>query len=85
MIHTLTLAELSQKLADRSLSSVEVTQEYLSRIARLDKQYNSFITITADSALAHAKQCDEQRANNQATPLTGLPIAHKDIFCTKGI
>ncbi len=84
-IHTMTLAQLSEELAKKTLSSVELTQYFLDRIEKLDKKYNSFITVTAEHALEKAKQCDAVRAQNQAGPLTGLPIAHKDIFCTKGI
>ncbi|MBN9288399.1 MAG: Asp-tRNA(Asn)/Glu-tRNA(Gln) amidotransferase subunit GatA [Gammaproteobacteria bacterium] len=84
-MHTMTLAQLSEELAKKTLSSVELTQYFLDRIEKLDKKYNSFITVTAEHALEKAKQCDAVRAQNQAGPLTGLPIAHKDIFCTKGI
>ena len=84
-IHTMTLAQLSEELAKKTLSSVELTQYFLDRIEKLDKKYNSFITVTAEHALEKAKQCDAVRAQNQAGPLTGLPIAHKDIFCTKGM
>ncbi len=84
-IHNMTLAELSEGLAKKTFSSVEVTQAYLDRIARLDKTYNSFITVTSQSALEKAKTCDEQRKQGNVGPLTGVPIAHKDIFCTKGV
>lgn len=84
-IHTMTLAQLSAELAKKTYSSVELTQYYLDRIQKLDKKYNSFITVTAEHALDKAKRCDALRAQNQAGALTGLPIAHKDIFCTKGI
>ena len=84
-MHNKTLAELSQGLADKSFSSVELTQHFLDRIRTLDGEYNSFITVTEEQALAQAKQADEQRANNSSQALTGVPLAHKDIFCTEGV
>ncbi len=84
-LHHLTLKELSLGLKNKKFSSVELTQHYLDRIKRLDKTYNSFITITEEQALAKAKQCDALIQQGNTTPLTGLPIAQKDIFCTKGV
>lgn len=81
----MTLAELALGLKNKSFSSVEITQHYIDRIKRLDKTYNSFVTLTEDSALAKAKQCDEALQKGNTNPLMGLPIAHKDIFCTKGV
>lgn len=80
-----TLTELSQGLADKTFSSVELTQHYLERINKLDPEFNSFITVTADRALAQAKAADAERAKGEAGPLTGIPMAHKDIFCTQGV
>ena len=84
-MHNKTIAELSQGLANGEFSSVEITQAFLDRIKRLDSNYNSFITVTEESALAQAKQADEQRANGNASDLTGIPIAQKDLFCTEGV
>lgn len=80
-----TIAELSKDLAARKISSTELTQAYLERIKRFDKQLNSFITVTEEHALQAAKEADKKLAENQAEPLTGIPIAQKDIFCTQGI
>ncbi len=80
-----TLAELSRALDAKKISSVELTEHFLNRINQYDKQLNSFITVTAEQALKQAKIADDQRAKGNATPLTGLPIAQKDIFCTDGI
>lgn len=80
-----TLAELSTELQQKKISSVELTQFFLERIKKFDKQLNSFITLTEEHALNAAKEADKQRQNNQAGPLTGIPIAQKDIFCTKDI
>lgn len=84
-MHNMTLSQLSQALANKSFSSVELTQHFLERIKRLNQTYNCFITITDEQALAKAQQCDAQRALGQAGPLTGIPMAHKDIFCTQGV
>lgn len=80
-----TLSELSRLLQDREASSVELTQYYLERIERLDPALNSFISVTKEQALSQAARADQLIASGQAGPLTGLPIAHKDIFCTEGI
>ena len=64
---------------------MELTQHYLQRIKQYDSQLNSFITLTEEEAIAQAKAADQLIATGQAGPLTGIPIAHKDIFCTQGI
>ncbi len=79
------LAELSVGLQTGKFSSVELTQYYLDRIAKFDSEINSFITVTEEQALAMAKTADEQIANGSASALTGIPMAHKDIFCTDGV
>jgi aspartyl-tRNA(Asn)/glutamyl-tRNA(Gln) amidotransferase subunit A len=84
-MHTKTLAELSKGLQDREFSAVELTQHYIDRIHKHDGQFNSFVTVCEDQALEQAKQADKQLANGTAGPLTGIPMAHKDIFCTQGI
>tara|TARA_B110000305_G_scaffold111316_1_gene125332 strand:+ start:19201 stop:20667 length:1467 start_codon:yes stop_codon:yes gene_type:complete len=79
-----TLAGLREILTRGDASSVEITQDYLAEIsARRD--LNTFITVTQDDALVSAKVADQIRAAGQASLTTGLPIAHKDLFCTKGI
>jgi len=86
-MHNLTLTQISQGLEAGDFTSVEITQHFLDRIAALDKNdggINSFITVTADAALADAKAADERRAAGNATKWTGVPFAHKDIFCTDG-
>ena len=79
------LAELSVGLQTGKFSSVELTQYYLDRIAKYDGELNSFITITDEQALDMAKTADEHIAAGSATALTGIPMAHKDIFCTDGV
>ena len=78
-----TVAELSVALAAKRVSSQELTQAYLDRISRY-KALNAFITVDADRALAQAKAADARRHAGQAGPLTGIPLAQKDIFCADG-
>ena len=84
-MHHKTIIELSNELATKKISSVELTSLYLDRIKKMDGQLNSFITVAEDSALKAAKAADTLRAQGKGGRLTGIPIAHKDIFCTDGI
>ena len=84
-MHLDTLSELSRALHQRSISSVELTRHMLNRIETYDKQLNCFITCTPKLALEQAQRADRQIATGNAGPLTGIPLAHKDIFCTRGI
>ena len=84
-MHTKTAAEISQDLQAGTYSSVEVTRAFLQRIKQIDTSLNSFITVSEEQALAQAQAADERRAAGQAGPLTGVPFAHKDIFCTQGV
>ncbi len=83
-LHTRSLSELSAMLQSGEVSSVELTQHFLQRIEQHDAQLNSFITV-ADNALEAAKAADDARAKGESGALLGMPIAHKDIFCTKGL
>ncbi len=85
MYHTKTLSELSALLEAGEVTSVQLTEHFLQRIKTHDGELNSFITVTEKSALAAAAAADEQRKSGKAGPLTGVPVAHKDIFCTKGV
>jgi aspartyl-tRNA(Asn)/glutamyl-tRNA(Gln) amidotransferase subunit A len=84
-MHTQTITELAAALRVGTFSSVELTHHYLERIERLDPRLNAFITVVADTALEAAEQADARLRRNTGGPLTGIPIAHKDIFCTRGI
>ncbi len=84
-MHNKTIAELSQGLSAGEYSSTELTQDFLRRISTLDKKYNSFITLTPEQALAAAELADQSRAAGNAGAFAGIPMAHKDIFCTNGI
>ena len=81
----LSIAEQCEALNAGKVSSVELTQAYLDRIKQLDNQFNSFITVTEEQALEQARAADERRAAGDAAVLTGIPLAHKDLFCTKGV
>ena len=84
-MHNKSVAELSRELGSGQVSSVELTQHFLDRIRQEDGKYNSFISVTGEQALADARAADERRAAGNATPWTGVPFAHKDIFCTSGV
>ena len=84
-VHDKTMTELAAGLGNGDFTSVELTQSLLDRIATLDKTLNAFITITADEALAAAARADAARAAGKGGVLNGLPIIHKDIFCTRGV
>jgi aspartyl-tRNA(Asn)/glutamyl-tRNA(Gln) amidotransferase subunit A len=80
-----TLAELSRRLGEGEVSSVELTRDYLDRIEAQDAALNSVITVTAEQALAEAEAADARRAAGESGPLLGIPLLHKDIFCTAGV
>ena len=83
--HNLSLKEQLQGLKKGSFSSTELTSHYLERIEKYDDELNSFISITAERALIQAQDSDKRYANNQAYGLDGIPLAHKEIFCTKDV
>ncbi|MDE2117596.1 MAG: Asp-tRNA(Asn)/Glu-tRNA(Gln) amidotransferase subunit GatA [Betaproteobacteria bacterium] len=78
------LKQLSAQLAGKKISSVELTQLYLDRIAALNPGLNAYITLNPDMSLAQARAADERIAQGRAQALTGIPVAQKDIFCAKG-
>ncbi|HEX4970379.1 MAG TPA: Asp-tRNA(Asn)/Glu-tRNA(Gln) amidotransferase subunit GatA [Steroidobacteraceae bacterium] len=84
-LHRLTLAELNEGLRARRFSSVELARHFLARIERFNPALNAFITVTGEQALAAAQKADELIASGEAPPLAGLPLVHKDIFCTDGV
>jgi aspartyl-tRNA(Asn)/glutamyl-tRNA(Gln) amidotransferase subunit A len=84
-MHNRTIAELSAGLRSGEFSSVELTRAYLERIEAHNGTLNSYITVAGESALQEAQAADERIRGGDAGPLTGIPIAHKDIFCTDGI
>mgnify|MGYP000901917349 FL=1 len=78
------LKQLSQALADKKISSVELTQLFLDRINRLNPTLNAFVTVDAEKSLNSARAADARIAAGTAGLLTGIPIAQKDIFCAEG-
>jgi aspartyl-tRNA(Asn)/glutamyl-tRNA(Gln) amidotransferase subunit A len=84
-MHEKSLAQLAAGLRDKQYSSVELSRCFLDRIASLDPALNSFVTVDAEAVLAAACAADQRIAAGAAAPLTGIPIAHKDIFCTEGL
>ena len=78
------LKQLSQALATKQISSVELTRLFLDRIARLNPMLNAFVTVDAEKSLNSARTADARIAAGTAGPLTGIPIAQKDIFCAEG-
>ncbi len=84
-MHTKSLSELSTSLHNGEISSVELTQHYLDRINAHNTELNAYITVSEDHALQQAQLADQRLQQKTAGKLTGIPLAHKDIFCTKGI
>jgi len=83
-MHNASIKSLSAELAARKVSSVELTQHFLKRIKALNGRYNCFITLDEAASLEQARAADTLRAGGGGQPLTGIPIAQKDIFCSKG-
>src|SRR5881394_3747590 len=83
-MHRKTIAALSRQLAAREVSAVELARAFLDRIERLDGTLHAFITVDPERTLAQARAADERIARGRVAPLTGIPIAHKDLFCAKG-
>jgi aspartyl-tRNA(Asn)/glutamyl-tRNA(Gln) amidotransferase subunit A len=84
-MHNLFIGELAGQLAKRQISSVELTRHFLSRIERLNPALNAFVTLTAERALQDAAAADARLGQGERGPLLGIPLIHKDIFCTDGV
>ena len=84
-LHTLTIHEAGQLLAEGKISSVELTKAFLGRIEAHDHKIGAFITVDPDLALAQARKADERIAAGNGAAFTGIPIALKDLLCTKGV
>ena len=80
-----TIAELAKGLQAKEFSSEELTRSYLERIKRFDPELNSYITVVEDFAIGQARAADERLARGDADPMTGIPLAQKDIFCSNGV
>jgi aspartyl-tRNA(Asn)/glutamyl-tRNA(Gln) amidotransferase subunit A len=84
-LHVLTLTELVRGIREGQFSARELTETLFGRIRALNKRLNAFITITEDQAYAEAEAADRARASGNAPALNGVPIVHKDLFCTRGV
>tara|TARA_B100002003_G_scaffold95549_1_gene89046 strand:- start:17536 stop:18990 length:1455 start_codon:yes stop_codon:yes gene_type:complete len=84
-MHAKSITELLAALQGGEFSAHELTSHFLDRIRSLDPHYNSFITLLEEDALQAAFRSDQRRAKGEAPLLSGIPIVHKDIFCTQGI
>ena len=84
-LHEFTLKQQLDGLRKSTFSSVELTQNYLKRIKSKDSSINSYITVTEELALKQADEADDRYSKGKALTLDGIPIAHKDIFCTEGV
>jgi aspartyl-tRNA(Asn)/glutamyl-tRNA(Gln) amidotransferase subunit A len=85
LMHELTLKELSQGLATKKFSSEELTKHYLERIKQYNTELNAVITTCDELAIDRAKDADKNIAEGKANVLTGIPVLHKDLFCTQGV
>jgi aspartyl-tRNA(Asn)/glutamyl-tRNA(Gln) amidotransferase subunit A len=85
MMHNLFIGELAERLRKREISSVELTRHFLERIERLGPALNAVITLTAERALEQAAAADARIKAGESGPLLGIPLIHKDIFCTDGV
>lgn len=84
-IYKKSIVELSRLLQKKELSSLELTKYFLDRIKSFDSKLNSFISINEETSIEQAKLADKLISNNSESLLTGIPVAHKDLFSTKGI
>jgi len=84
-MHDKTIKQLSDDLLAKRISATELTEHYLRRIEHFDSDLNAFVSVTRNEALKQAKAADERLAAGDVSPLTGIPVAHKDIFCTQGV
>ena len=84
-MHNFTITELIDGLKKKVFSSTEITQHFLARIKNLDAEFNTVISLTEDQALEAAQTADQRLAKGNAPELCGVPVLHKDIFCTNGV
>jgi aspartyl-tRNA(Asn)/glutamyl-tRNA(Gln) amidotransferase subunit A len=85
MLHNLSIGELADLLASKKISSVELTRHFLARIEAFNPELNALVTQTTELALAAAADADRRRTSGQNPLLLGIPLIHKDIFCTDGV
>ena len=80
-----TIHEAHRLLKEKKISSVELTKDYLERIKQLEPKVHAFVTVTEEQALERARKADEMIKAGNTSPLTGVPIAIKDVICTRGV
>ncbi len=80
-----TISEISDLLKSRTISSVELTKEFLNRIRTMDEQVHAFLTVDESKALAAAEDADKMISSGDTFPLTGIPLSVKDLICTKDL
>jgi len=84
-LHYLTVREASRLLAQRQITSRQLTEAVLERIRQVDGRVRAYVTVTEDLALQQAEEADARLARGDATPLTGIPVCIKDVICTRGV
>ena len=84
-LYELTIHEIQDKLLAKETTSAEVTASVFKRIDAVEKDVHAYITLMRETALAEADAADEKIRRGESGPLTGIPIALKDIYCTKGV
>ena len=84
-MHNKSIKELSQGLVSGEFSSEELTRAFLDRVEKYETDLNTLVTLTADEAMEEARVADQLRQKGEAGSLTGIPMMHKDIFCTEGV
>ncbi|MCU0557113.1 MAG: Asp-tRNA(Asn)/Glu-tRNA(Gln) amidotransferase subunit GatA [Desulfobacterales bacterium] len=84
-LHELTIHQARERLKRREITAVALTEALLERITAVDPRVKAFITVAADSALAEARTADQSLAGGSGGPLTGIPLAVKDLICTRGL
>ena len=84
-MHHLSIRQLADGLRDRQFSSEELTNAYLARLRELGARLNCMITLTEEAAIEQAREADRRRGVGEAGALTGVPVLHKDLFCTRGV
>ncbi len=84
-LYELTIHEAQELLRKGEISAVELTQAVIERIVEVDNQVKAYLTITPESALEQAREADRRRAAGEDRPLLGVPLAIKDVICTKGV
>ncbi len=84
-LHELTIEEAHRRLKKKEISAVELTRAVLDRIAAVESSVDAYLTVSADTALEQAQAADEKIAGGRCEPLTGIPLAVKDVICTQGV